>query len=72
VSEAAIAERLAKGRAVGDFPANLSTQDFARYLAGVMNGMSIQARDGASLEKLRVLARTALAVLPSEGQNQGA
>jgi TetR/AcrR family transcriptional regulator, copper-responsive repressor len=37
-----------------------------------MNGMSIQARDGASTEELRILAQTALAALPVEGQNQGA
>ncbi|TIN18330.1 MAG: TetR/AcrR family transcriptional regulator, partial [Mesorhizobium sp.] len=32
----------------------------------------IQARDGASVEELRVLAQTALAALPAEGQNQAA
>jgi AcrR family transcriptional regulator len=71
-SEAAIAERLAKGKAVGDLPADLSTRNFARYLASIMNGMSIQARDGASVEELRVLARTALAALPAGRQNQRA
>lgn len=71
-SEAAIAERLAMGRAKGDLPENLSVEGFAKYLAGVMNGMSIQARDGASTEELRSLARTALAAWPVEGQNQGA
>ncbi|TGV77052.1 TetR/AcrR family transcriptional regulator, partial [Mesorhizobium sp. M2D.F.Ca.ET.145.01.1.1] len=40
-------------------------EDFARYIARVMNGMSIQARDGASAEQLRVLAQTALAALPA-------
>ncbi|WP_245520669.1 MULTISPECIES: TetR/AcrR family transcriptional regulator [unclassified Mesorhizobium] len=64
-SEAAIAARLAKGKAEGDLPQNLSVEDFARYIAGVMNGMSIQARDGASAEELRVLAQTALAALPA-------
>ncbi|KAA3452772.1 TetR family transcriptional regulator [Mesorhizobium sp. SARCC-RB16n] len=71
-SEAAIAARLAKGKAEGDLPDNLSVEDLARYVAGVMNGMSIQARDGASVEDLRVLAQTALAALPAEGQNRGA
>ncbi|WP_245458719.1 TetR/AcrR family transcriptional regulator [Mesorhizobium sp. M8A.F.Ca.ET.057.01.1.1] len=69
-SEVAIAARLAKGKAEGDLPQNLSVEDFARYIAGVMNGMSIQARDGASAEELRVFAQTALAALPAEGQNQ--
>ncbi|MEI9415969.1 TetR/AcrR family transcriptional regulator [Mesorhizobium sp. Cs1321R2N1] len=70
-SEAAIAARLAKGKAEGDVPENLSVEGFAKYIAGVMNGMSIQARDGASVEELRIMARTALAALPGEGQNQG-
>ena len=70
-SEAAIAERLAKGRALGDLPEALSVEGFAKYLAGVMNGMSIQARDGASAEELRALAQTALAALPVERQKQG-
>jgi AcrR family transcriptional regulator len=67
-SEAAIAERLAKGRAVGDLPQDISIERIAKYLAGVMNGMSIQARDGASVEELRDLAETALAALPGGGQ----
>ena len=71
-SEAAIAERLAKGRSIGDLPEGVSTQGFAKYLAGVMNGMSIQARDGASADELRAMAETALAVLPGEGQKLGA
>ncbi|MBN9221071.1 MAG: TetR/AcrR family transcriptional regulator [Mesorhizobium sp.] len=69
-SEAAIAGRLEKGRASGELPEGFPAEAFAKYLAGVMNGMSIQARDGASAEELRVLARTALAVLPGEGQKQ--
>ncbi|MEZ2330383.1 TetR/AcrR family transcriptional regulator [Mesorhizobium sp. RCC_202] len=70
-SEAAIAERLAKGQAMGDLPESVSTQGFAKYLAGVMNGMSIQARDGASADELRTLAETALAALPLNRQNEG-
>ncbi|WP_246135854.1 TetR/AcrR family transcriptional regulator [Mesorhizobium intechi] len=71
-SEAAIAQRLAKGQAVGDLPEGFSVESFAKYIAGVMNGMSIQARDGASAEELRIMARTALAALPPEGQKRGA
>lgn len=63
-SEAAIAERLAQGKAKGDLPEGFSVEGFAKYLAGTMNGMSIQARDGASVEELRALAETALAALP--------
>jgi hypothetical protein len=62
---AIVAERLAKGRAMGELPEGLSVEGFAKYLAGVMNGMSIQARDGASVEELRTLAQIALAALPA-------
>ncbi|TPL03478.1 MULTISPECIES: TetR/AcrR family transcriptional regulator [unclassified Mesorhizobium] len=60
-TEAAIAARLAKGRDAGELPAGLSVERSARYLAGVMHGMSIQARDGASVEDLEASAETALA-----------
>ncbi|MER9328331.1 TetR/AcrR family transcriptional regulator [Mesorhizobium sp. M0488] len=69
-SETAIAARLAKGKAAGDLPENLSVEGLAKYIASVMNGMSIQARDGASVEDLRALAQTALAALPVGRQNQ--
>ncbi|MBZ9986257.1 TetR/AcrR family transcriptional regulator [Mesorhizobium sp. BH1-1-5] len=67
-TEAGIAARLAKGFAAGELPAGVTVEGFAKYLAGVMNGMSIQARDGASTEELEALAETALAVWPSEMQ----
>lgn len=65
-TEAAIAARLAKGRDAGELPAGLSVERFAKYLTGVMHGMSIQARDGASTEDLRALAGTALAAWMAE------
>ncbi len=67
-TEAAIAARLAQGREAGDLPAGLSVERFARYLNGVMQGMSIQARDGASEQDLRALAETALAAWRIEVQ----
>jgi AcrR family transcriptional regulator len=67
-TEAAIAARLAKGLEEGELPAGLSVERLARYLAGVMHGMSIQARDGASVEDLRALAETALAAWEIEVQ----
>jgi AcrR family transcriptional regulator len=63
-TEAAIAERLAKGQAAGDVPANLAAADLAKYITSIMHGMSIQARDGASVAELNSLAETALAALP--------
>lgn len=60
-SEVAIAARLIEGQAAGDFPADLSAQASAKYVMSVMHGMSIQARDGASIEELQALAQIALA-----------
>jgi hypothetical protein len=61
-SETAIAARLARGQATGDLAVGLSAEGLAKYLICVMHGMSIQARDGASVEELSALAQTALAV----------
>ena len=65
-TEAAIAARLAKGREAGELPSGVSVERFAKYLSGVMHGMSIHARDGASAEDLRALAETALAASMAE------
>lgn len=67
-SEAAIAARLAKGREAGELPAGLPVERLAKYLTGVMHGMSIQARDGASTDDLRAMAETALAAWAIEVQ----
>lgn len=66
-SEAGIAARLVRGQAAGDLAVGVSAEGAAKYLMSVMHGMSIQARDGASAEELRVLARTALAAWSIEG-----
>lgn len=65
-TEAAIAARLVKGREAGELPAELSVERLAKYLTGVMHGMSIQARDGASAEDLKALGETALAAWAAE------
>ena len=61
-SEAAIADRLARGQAEGDLPAHIDVLRLAKYLTSVIHGMSIQARDGASIAELEELASMALAV----------
>ncbi|RAZ90692.1 TetR/AcrR family transcriptional regulator [Mesorhizobium hawassense] len=67
-AEAAIAARLAKARQAGELPAGLPVERLAKYLTGVMNGMSIQARDGAPADDLRAMAETALAAWAIEVQ----
>jgi AcrR family transcriptional regulator len=60
-NETAIAARLVTGQEAGDLAASLSADGLAKYLVSVMHGMSVQARDGASVEELRAVVETALA-----------
>jgi AcrR family transcriptional regulator len=53
--------RLRRGQAEGDVPANADVRAIATYLVTVQQGMSIQARDGASLAALEGIARATMA-----------
>ena len=70
-NEASIAARLARGQESGELAADVSVNGLAKYIVSVMHGMSIQARDGASVEELRAVAETALAALPIESAKAG-
>lgn len=59
-SEAAIKAHLERGISRGDTPPNTDTAGLAKYFAGVIHGMSIQARDGATTEELTRYARLAM------------
>lgn len=50
--EATLRERLDKGVADGDLPANTDTAKMARFYFTVLYGISVQARDGATREEL--------------------
>jgi len=60
---ALIRERLAKGVVDGDLPAGLDVPRIATYFATVMQGLSLQAQDGASPEELAGIVETAMAAL---------
>jgi AcrR family transcriptional regulator len=53
--------RLRKGVADGEIPASVDVKALAEYYVTVQQGMSIQARDGASRKALESIARAALA-----------
>lgn len=58
-SEEALRMRLVKGVEDGDLPKSTDTAELAKLYASVFQGMSVQARDGASrqdLERVAVLA----------------
>lgn len=53
--------RLSRAVADGELPAGLDCAAVARFYATVQQGMSIQARDGATREQLQAIARSAMA-----------
>ncbi|VWB53698.1 TetR family transcriptional regulator [Burkholderia aenigmatica] len=58
-------ERLAQGVATGEIAAQANLDAIARYYVTVQQGMSIQARDGASRRDLEAVAQAALAAWPA-------
>ncbi|MGX7707738.1 TetR/AcrR family transcriptional regulator [Methylobacterium sp. Gmos1] len=51
-----VEERLDRAVAKGEFPAPVDVRALARFVLTVQNGMSLQARDGASREELEAVA----------------
>ncbi|MFE9837280.1 TetR/AcrR family transcriptional regulator [Streptomyces sp. NPDC005551] len=62
---AAIESRIRAGMAAGELPADTDAAALARYAGAMIQGMSQQARDGASREELEALADLAMAIWPS-------
>ena len=58
-----IAARLARAINAGELPASPGADAWASYLVSLMQGMGIQARDGASREGLMVVARLGLTTM---------
>ena len=56
--------RFARAVEEGDLPATTDPGDLARYLATVVNGMSVQAAGGATRDELRRVVETALRAWP--------
>lgn len=63
--EAAIRNRLKRGIAEGDLPAGTDTAAMAAFYTAVLQGLSIQARDGVSRRTLRTIADNAMAAWDS-------
>jgi len=57
----AFAARIERGIREGDIKAGTNTRALARFLCAIVQGMSVQARDGASLEELLDIAALAIA-----------
>ncbi|CDG38999.1 Transcriptional regulator, TetR family [Asaia bogorensis] len=65
LAEQAIHARLEQGVEEGDLPHSIDPDAMAACYGAVLGGMGIQARDGASREKLRLVGRMALNMLPN-------
>ena len=64
LSEGAMAERLRKGVANGDMPETTDCDMLAAYYSAVARGLAVQARDGASRDKLSEIGRLAMRAWP--------
>jgi AcrR family transcriptional regulator len=58
--ERACAERISKGVADGDLPLQTDVDGLAAYFHTVIRGLAVQARDGASRERLSEIGRIAM------------
>jgi AcrR family transcriptional regulator len=69
-TESAIRERLERGVAEGDVTVGADTGELAAFYATVLNGLSVQARDGTPRERLMLVVE--MAMLAWEGRLAGA
>ncbi|ALN80485.1 bacterial regulatory, tetR family protein [Lysobacter antibioticus] len=57
--------RIERGMRVGDLPADTDAAALAKFLTALTQGLSIQARDGATTEQLAQIVRIAMRAWPS-------
>jgi AcrR family transcriptional regulator len=60
-----IRQRVARAIAAGELPAGIDTAGIAAFYSTVLNGLSVQARDGASRATLLAIVRGAMAAWDS-------
>lgn len=70
--EALLVCKLREARRRGELPAHISPRGFAVYLYSLIQGMSAQARDGATRAQLEDAARLAMACWPAFRSPTGA
>ena len=63
--EAELTDRFERAKAEGDLPATSNPAALARYVAALLQGMSMQAANGATREQLLDVAEMALTSWPS-------
>ena len=63
-SEVALRRRLQRAKREGDLPKNSDPAELARYVMTVLQGMAVQAANGAGRDQLRRVAQIALRAWP--------
>ena len=63
-SQQKLLQRFERAKAEGDLPATINAQTLAQYLGTVLQGMAIQANNGATPEQLSLVAEMALLAFP--------
>jgi len=63
-TEERFAERIRRGISDGDLPPDIDVDSHAAFLHTLLRGMAVQARDGASFEKLVRIAKAGLGGMP--------
>ena len=58
-------ERFERAKAEGDLPAHIDTEGLMRVLIAMLQGISVQANQGATREELDRLVESGLALWPS-------
>jgi hypothetical protein len=61
-----MADRIRKGVANRDLPEDTDCDMLAAYYSAVARGLAVQARDGASREKLSEIGRLAMRAWPTD------
>jgi hypothetical protein len=64
-AQQAIRNRLEGARKAGDLPADTDTANLAAFYAMIIQGMAVQARDGAKPARLKRLAELAMQAWPN-------
>jgi AcrR family transcriptional regulator len=59
-----IRERFERARSEGDLPRNIEPADLARYISILLNGLSVQAANGAKRDEMQRAVAIALKALP--------
>jgi AcrR family transcriptional regulator len=64
LGEFAIQKKLKRAKATGDLPPEANPADISRYLATVLNGLGVQAANGASKAEMTRVVEISLKALP--------